>query len=501
MAVVITIAGVTVSIREGSLRIQDTVNGRATASFDIVSLDASYRPALDAEVIITEDGTRIFGGMIDRPMEAGVIPGKCPEIITQVSAFDFNQYAERRWILAGGGFPAGYNIGQMAASLAGYLAPYGVTLDAGQVTGPTFAFEQIYEYRQLRDVLDSVVGLTAKYGDPFVWRIDHYKVFSIYQPSTEAAPFDVSTANGMAIGDIEVETTREKYANRIIVKAMPQAQELRVESFTGDGTTDTFTLQYTPTKMYGYVSNGSVNETLTTTDFVGSATWTYDATANTIKRETGAPGSGVTVSVMFDGTFSAEASAQDASYLTSPWEQFLTVDQVPSDTTVQAIADAYLAEYLPIPKTIRYTTLGAGLAPGQVQTVTVAERNLSVSVLITEITTTDFENCALIRHVTAVSGAIAQSSWRDVYKLWAGDKTGSSPQPAVSMGTGTAVSGGAAPPNRAVQYNKNGSFGGDAAFIWYDDENSIVCGELSSITAADFESCQVFGSDNHITDP
>jgi hypothetical protein len=58
-----------------------------------------------------------------------------------------------------------------------------------------------------------------------------------------------------------------------------------------------------------------------------------------------------------------------------------------------------------------------------------------------------------------------------------------------------------AAPFRSVQFNHDGVQSGSAGFLFYRDETSIVVGALSSITAAAFESCHVFGHDCHIGDP
>jgi hypothetical protein len=148
------------------------------------------------------------------------------------------------------------------------------------------------------------------------------------------------------------------------------------------------------------------------------------------------------------------------------------------------------------------------LVPGQIQTITCPMRDLSIDAVITDIVAKDYGKGGqrLLYSVTATSGEVQQENWRDTYKLWAGDKLGkgtslTASSPTIGEG-GVARIGGAAPPNRAIQFNNAGAFGGDAAFLWYADENSLVCGgNGSSITATSFESCQVFGSNCHIADP
>src|SRR5688500_20196563 len=64
---VLTVGGVTRTMQEKSLRIREAANRISTISFSIVSMDGSVLPAIGEEVILTEDGVRIFGGHIDTP--------------------------------------------------------------------------------------------------------------------------------------------------------------------------------------------------------------------------------------------------------------------------------------------------------------------------------------------------------------------------------------------------------------------------------------------------
>lgn len=504
MAVVITIAGVTKTVKKGSLRISQTANGRTTASFAVLSTDGSYRAALDAEAIVTEGGTRILGGLIDHPSEKGLLQGASAAIETSVNVVDFNAYAERRFVnetIVEGTLKAA-----LTTLVANYLTGYGVTLDAGQVTGPTLP-ELTYDYRKMTEVLDELATLTADAGEPFVWRIDAFKVLRMYQPSTTAAPFDIiGNAPSEVMGDIEVEETRDQYANRIIVKTPSKTEMNRVETFTGDGATTAFPLQYTLFASRGYVTSAGVFETLAILPATGG-TWSFDPDTNTLTRGS-APAAGATITFAFDGTFTGQGLAEDAGEIASVgiWEKVVSVDSVPSDTTAQALAEAYLARSLPVTKKVKYRTLQTGLTVGQTQTITVPRRNIDVTAAISDIVIRDFDPRQLARDVTAIIDA-AQTNlgrgWRDVYKQWSGDKSGASTAiaAATTPGTGTPP-GGPAGPDTAGQFNNAGVFGGSGQFTFDDDTDCmLVGGGGSSITAGDPRSCQVFGYNNHITDP
>jgi len=440
MAIVLTVGGAAQLPVVGSLRIAKVANGRGTASFKLKSLTGTYRPALDAEVIITENATRIFGGLLDRPRERGIVDGSSVGIMTTMDAVDFNAYTER--VHVNETIPAGTLEDALTILVANYLTDYGVTLDAGQVTGPSLP-ELAYAYVKVSEVLNQLATLTGEVGEPYVWRIDDFKVLRMYQPSTTPASFDlVGEVIPEVLGDLEVESTRgTAYGNRVIVRMPPNTEMNRTETFTGDNTTTVFQLQYTPFATRGYVvTDFALNWMETLSAPGGGGTWELDPNANTLERVTGAPPTGADIRFTFDGTFSGLGIAEDAGEIASfgLWERVFTLEAIPSNTTAQALADAYLAQSLPVTKTIKYRTLELGLTPGQSQTVTIARRDLSGTAVVTDVNISDLviqKVNVLVRDVTAVVDA-AQTNlgrgWRDVYRLWAGDKTGSS---AVAAGT------------------------------------------------------------------
>ena len=419
-------------------------------------------------------------------------------ISTAVSAADFNSYTEFRYVnetLAAGTLKS-----MLTTLVSTYLSEYGVSLDGSQANGPTFP-ALTYQYRRVDDVLNELSTLSAKYGAPYVWKISHYKVLSMYQPSSSAAPFDITDGDGNTFGDIKVEQVRDKrYANKVIVK-VPSKQIIRHPvQFTGDGSTTVFTMPdgYTIVKPYGYVENGAGQyETLTSNEGSG-ASWEYNISAGTLTALDGAPADGTAITFYTDVDYAPVGTASDAGEITAKGtrEKIVTVDSVPSDTTAQALAEGELARSLVTPKTIKYKTKETGILPGQSQTITDTRRNLSaVSVVITNVTIKDYGNGnAAVREVTAVSGTTPIDDERGVLKLWAGDKTGGSVQsPLVEAGSATAVMAGPAPPDRAIQFRDGVQFGGKSTFLFYKDENSILCGADSAITAADFSHCAIFG--------
>lgn len=481
--VVITIAGDTKQVKAGSLHITMTANGRSTAAFQVESTDGTYRPAQDAQVIITEDGTRIFGGLLEEPKERGGAGGKgIPAIVTSVSAADFNVYAERRFV--NGTLAAGTLKSMLTTLVNDYLDDYGVSLDGSQVDGPTLPAVE-FNYTRLDEVFNELGTMTADFGEPYAWRIDNFKVLSMFQPSTNAAPFDL-TGDPIAnvIGDISVDTSYKHYANRVIVK-VPSKQIIRHPvTFTGDGSTTTFDMPegYTIVKPYGYVENGAGQyETLTSTEFSGTATWEYDIANGTLERTTGAPANGTAITFYTDVNFAGVGIAQDAGEiaLRGIKEIVKQVESVPSNTTAQAIADGILARCLTPSKAVKYPTHTAGVLPAQSQSVVVPRRNLNGTAVIADVVIRDKGKDILERSVTAyIDGADTNlgRGFRDVIKRWAGDLTGGSAPPVAAAGVSTPVSAGPALPDKSVQFNDSNKFGGSANFTFDKTTTTVMIG-------------------------
>src|SRR5262245_22934027 len=96
---VLTIAGATKTWQERSLQISEDQNARNQCDFTVFSRAGTYRPALDDEVIITENGTRIFGGNITAVQETGHPASYSgAQILNHVECADFNALADRRWV-------------------------------------------------------------------------------------------------------------------------------------------------------------------------------------------------------------------------------------------------------------------------------------------------------------------------------------------------------------------------------------------------------------------
>lgn len=439
----LTIAGTPVSIKTGSLRITETINGRNTMSFDVVSWTGAYRPAMGAEVIYTEDSTRLFGGLVDLPAEQGAFSHGGTQLLNRVGAVDFNAYAERRYVI-NGIIPAG-TLKDALIVLEPYLTPYGVTLDPAQVIGP--AVPLLYLPMVLmRDVLDQLSVLTG-----YVWEIDYNKVLRMIQPGSEAAPFDVVPAvdPSVVLGDIAVEGVRTEYANRIIVLAGTGIRET-TDTFVGDGSTVTFPLLVS---MTGYPTV-TVNGTPVSVGVHGTDThleWVYRSSDNAVVQLPEAPTGtfhspltgGDALVVVYPGQHPFVAQADDLAEQATQglWEKVILQPDVFEQDAAEALADSYLARHVLSFKSASYATRESGILPGQTQTITVPDRDLSGTFLVTDVETTDTVDHGFLRIVKVVGGTTFPGSWRDWYRNGGGSSGGpSTPSISGTPGSSTALS-------------------------------------------------------------
>lgn len=478
---VLTIAGSAKTLHEASLQISESANGRNTFAGAIDSLDGTYRPAIGAEVILTEDGTRIFGGTIDAPAEAG-FGGIAADnaITTHISAVDFNALADRRYVsttIAAGTLKAALQ------ALDDYLTAYGVTLDVAQVNGPNLDALS-YSYTKLSDIFNELARLTG-----YVWEIDYTKTLRMFDPSVTAAPFNILNADGNVIGDITVEPDRADYANRIIVRFTAGALSAyifyrAVGANLSNGNTatvggKTYTFQTVLTNVDGNVLigattddtlenfraainldagagstyavattiNSQVSAYLLRTGMLRVGAKTAGASGNSIACTTTAAvadwtGEGdvphATLQLGADAALTNTVEADDAAEQAANgiWERILDAPDITTAAAAQSLADAELTRAIVSAKVVKYVTEQTGIHPGQTQTITVTNRNLSGTFTVTAVEISNVAGTVVRRAVTAAGGTAVPLDWRDVYRKWAGGGSSSSP-------TTTAVPGGA----------------------------------------------------------
>jgi hypothetical protein len=418
-----------------SFEIRETANGISTLRCDVAhyaNTSPVYRPSIHDEVIVREDGVRIFAGYITQVRERGFGGPNLysadghEQIVNEIGASDYSQLAQRRYVTVtiADGSPATTLHDFLSDLVDDYFDDYGVSLDASQDTGPNLepaAFTNVVGTNVLNQVAESLGR---------VWRIDYNKKLRMWEPGDLTAPIDIDEDDDPAkwTGDVEVERIASSlYANKVTVLSELITDHARTDTFTGDGLEDTFTLSYDPIGTRGYVTNAGVDETLGT-----GATWEIDFDAGTITRTAGAPANGAAISITYSGTFQANETAQDAGEIAlfGVWEYQEQASNITEPSAAQALADSILAERLNSSDlTVTYETRykAPQIRAGQVQTIAADAREISGDLMITDMTiraeapvdeATAEYGLGLIRTVTCRRNQTLGGDWRQTYRDW-----------------------------------------------------------------------------------
>jgi hypothetical protein len=537
---VLTIAGVQKNLQVGSLQIRESANGVNTISFDVLSRDGSYSPAMDAEVILTENGSRIFGGRINAPAKSRPNNGIGGSgILTRVSAHDFNEFASRRYI--NGTIPAGTMKSQLQIIVTYLDGPYGVSLDAAQVDGPNIP-EIVCDFTRIDELLTKIVELASQIaGSGYYWEIDYDKELRIAEASSVAAPFNVTDTNGTTVGNISVEPTRADYANKIYGRfnnaAVNAYAHLDATANLSNGETvtmgsRTYTFQTVLTNVNGNVLIGSdLEESLyhlaaALSADVGSGTIfaaattentqvfasAWGATRLTVKAHTaGASGNSIGVSETAanaswitegggstsnldfgaDAALSNVVQAQDDAEIASDAklkERVETYADVYSVELAQAFAEASLAIAILEQQKVTYTTRRTGIRPGMTQTITHAGLGLSGTFVVSEVSTSGNARFTE-RRVVALSGTTAVLPDRDTVQSWGGGSSSRSTAIAAIIGSGSGSSGSGGGIGGSGTTGKIPKFSGSATLT-----DSILSESSGSITLAGVLDVNGFGT-------
>lgn len=368
----------------------------------------SVSTVADGPKVMRSSETAHFSGSIESTVERGAgSDAPTSHIVTSITAVDFNGIPDQRYV--SGTYASATMKSRITSIVADYLDDYDIEVDINQANGPTLEAAS-YDYAlSVTEVLNEISRLSSGY----VWNISPLKVLTFTLASGDAAPFSVTTANRNSRGDMTVERSRTRKANRVIVQAGLEKVLEKTESFTGNGSTSSWPLTYTRVSDRGYVTANGNFETLSTV--AGTAQWRINTSTNTLVREAGNLTNGHVVTIVYDAQFPHYVQADDAGDQATNGiiESFIRKPDVYDNDEAQAIADAEVALLVDSEVKVTYRTYETGLLVGQTQTITVAERSVNASCLITEIRISD-EIDRLVYEVSAKSVGFA-STWRDMW--------------------------------------------------------------------------------------
>lgn len=372
----------------GTLTLEEQAH-QVLANFTLQDFDQSARPDVLTEVIIAENGTRIFGGVLWGFTETDIEDVENGSYY-EIECRDFNELLERRLVFHT--FAAGTTVGTLVHYLRdNYLVDYGVTVAASQATGPTLP-EIVCDGVTPASVIEKV-ALITNWQKKFTF----FKELSLQAPSIEAFPVSLTEANANVLREPETEISVKDYRNVQIVRIGGTSQTEVTEIITSSGTqriyypTEGFNVLYYPFSRPGSLieNKGGVVTTQPVGVYgVDSSPWLY-VDPNAASIPPGWPANqwgfyhndsypllanGDTITFTALVTFPVYVSAELPHAAEDEIERFYDAPDVVDWRTGLSLADALLRRYGSTPLLLIVQTLVDGFHPLQVGTVNLPQR-------------------------------------------------------------------------------------------------------------------------------
>lgn len=224
----------TSSIDQASgVRLEFALNERARATFR-TTFSSAYIPDRFAEVVIyAQDGTTpLFGGVVLEREIAGVTPQAVPYMATVVCV-DFFTYFD--WAIVSLSYTEDVTLKEVLEDLVDALpGSYSITLDAGQVDGPTLAPFSV-ENATITEVIRQIATSTG-----YVATISAAKALRMILPGAEAAPYETTSATPH-VQSFDWSDSDKVPANKVVLVCGPTGTARATQRWTSvDGTETAF---------------------------------------------------------------------------------------------------------------------------------------------------------------------------------------------------------------------------------------------------------------------
>lgn len=373
-AIAVTVGGVSMlpALRRRSLSWERPINGRSRASLVLMSIDGSMSaPAYRAEVTISVDGVRVFGGVV-LEIERRLLAGK-RGVAWALECGGWETYADG--VLLNTVIPAGTLKSQFTAAAAN-LAPVGITVDPAMPAGPSGP-AVVAAFQHVSPTWDAIATQAGA-----SWRISPMKLARADVPGAIAAPFSLGVGGEpVRVAGASHRVHGADAITRLWVRFGSSGTRDVVENRAGNGTR-TYALEYAVASAPVAVIVNGVSQT------VGAGQpWTY--AAGVLTQDSGQPlltGSDSVV-VPYVAAFPSICLALDLG-IEALYGEIAAVEDLP-DVYDAAAAKAYAAGRLAIrkaiPRVAALTIWRPGLEPGMSVTVNLPALGMSGSWLVARV--------------------------------------------------------------------------------------------------------------------
>jgi hypothetical protein len=362
------------------------------------------------------DALRVFGGSIETTMEELVVNNQT-QLLVDCDCVSYDALADRRLVARAYDSPTQTLNSIVTDIIAQDFAGEGIDV-ANVETGPILS-KLVFSYTHANEAFDLLAELTG-----YSWWIDAYKKLYFADRATLAAPYTLSTSSSN-FKSINVESTRIDYRNRQYVRAGLGLTASRTETLVGDGTRKSFTLAYPVGATPTTITVGGVGKTIGIREVDSGKDWYYQSGSPVINQDPSASavGSGVIISVAYEGQYPIIVAAQDDAALTDRatveggsgiYDEVIDEPAIADVDSATDRAFGLLRRYARIPRKANIVTVTAGLRAGQLVTVDITQHGLTGSWLVESVSIRDYNGQRVEYQATLLDGE-AIGGWQGFF--------------------------------------------------------------------------------------
>lgn len=362
------------------------------------------------------EALRIFGGTIET-MRERLLVNQGSGLVFDVDCVSYDALADSRIVARSYESPT-----QTLSTIVNDIVTNDFAGDGlnttNVATGPVIG-KIVFNYAHANKVFDQLAELTG-----YSWWIDPYKNLYFADPTTIAAPYNLTTASAN-FRNLEVEHLRSDYRNRQYIKAGLGLTSARTENLVGDGTRKSFTLAYPVGKAPTSITVGGSAKTIGIREVDTGKDWYYQSGSPVINQDSGAAavGSGTAIAVTYQGQYPILVAAQDDVQVVSRAGveggsgYYDEIQDEPDIADVDSASDrarALLRRYARINRKAHLRTMTAGLRAGQLVNVDITQHSLTGSWLVESVSIRDYNGQRVEYSATLLDGE-ALGGWQGFF--------------------------------------------------------------------------------------
>lgn len=420
--VTMTIGGVNVMpyVRLGSLEIEKYINARPVLRCDLNTKTNAdtFRADINQDVIVTDGGTRVFGGTTYTVVEQSVVNNIARNM--KIDAVGYEFYADKGLI---NGIVAAGTLQAQMTTVVNNIS-HGIVVDPAQAAGPNMP-AQGFPFLTCRAALDQLSVVSG-----YIYAFDDFKNAKMYLPGSVGAPFALTDLNS-TMTVLKVTKSLQDYINSIWIQFGGNTQQQVTVTLHGDGSTRLFPLGYVPVAP---PTSCTVNGIVFPVGIYGVDALAYTYRQNdptfpySLIQDVSQPVLQPTDNLVC--TFTAQfpgavlVSTQSEITANGVFAMVMNAPNVYDSGVAQQIAQGELNRRNSMIRTAIVETTQPGLLPGMTVAITSANRNLSsVNFLITavkarHINTNISGTQTFLYEITAIEGTRYQTlaNWAQYFR-------------------------------------------------------------------------------------